>query len=115
MDQDKVVGKVLLELINFGFVKDDDQEMVHFYLLCVYAAGHQAGRTGNSKARPVLQMDKDGKPVHVHESLKVAANTLHLNVATIGKALRGRLKTAGGYKWRYIDGKDANSSIGTGT
>jgi hypothetical protein len=103
MKQKVVAQKVLKELIDLKIVEQDDEEIMWAYLLMVYSAGFNEGKIQRGRERPVLQMRRDGTPIKVHQSLKFAANAMQLDVATIGRALRGKVVTAGGFKWKYID------------
>lgn len=50
--------------------------------------------------RPVIQY-KDGVEVARYDSVDEAARSVHGGVANIIGAMRGRLRTAYGYKWAY--------------
>jgi len=104
------VGKVLLELIEKGIIDKENREAARPYLRCVYGGGFDEGRVQRGKRQPVLQMSTDGTRIQIHPSIKIAANRLHLDVATIGRALNGRLKTAGGFKWKYVKKRLKNES-----
>lgn len=56
-----------------------------------------------SKAVPVVQCDRDGKAIRVWESIKAASEGTKAKESNIGACCRGygRVKTAGGYVWRY--------------
>ena len=110
MQQKEVAGKILLELIESGIINENDQEIVHLYLRAAYASGWIEGKYQRGKRRSILQSDMNGKPIVVHMSIKEAANKLHLDVATIGRALRGVLQSAGGFKWSYADVKNYDGS-----
>ncbi len=110
MDQEKLVGKVLLELIDNGIITKENREAARPYLRWVYGGGFDEGTVQRGKRRPVLQMSTDGTRIQIHPSIKVASNRLNLDVATIGRALNGRLKTAGGFKWKYVN-KTSNGKI----
>jgi len=115
MIQKDVAFKITEELISLGVCKREDEYIMYAYILQSYAAGHNEGRAHKSKRRPVLQSTKGGRPIKVHESVKVAANMVGMNVASIGRALSGKFKLAGGYKWSYIDGKTENNRKSPGT
>lgn len=51
----------------------------------------------------IIQYDKQGNEIRRWFDAKEAANALKLNRSTITKACVGKLKTAGGFIWRYID------------
>jgi len=114
MIQEVVAQKVLKEMIDRKLCKETDEETVWCYLVQVYGAGYDLGYQHaiyqRGKRRPIMQIDRKGDIVKIHDSIKEAASKMKLNVATIGKALRGRYKTAGGFVWKYVDTKPATSS-----
>jgi len=56
--------------------------------------------------KPIYQLNLDGEVIDVFSSAVDAANVLNINVGGIGHCLRGRNKTAGGYKWKYKNIED---------
>lgn len=51
--------------------------------------------------KPVAQYDKQNNIISVFESAAEAARQLSLDASTITKVCKGKLKTHGGYIWRY--------------
>ncbi len=51
--------------------------------------------------RPVVQFTKDMEHVTTWDAVKSAANALGLSHSNISACCAGRLKTSGGYIWRY--------------
>ena len=45
-----------------------------------------------------------GKTVHVFPSVRAAERELGIKSSNIVACLKGRIKTAGGYVWSYLDG-----------
>ena len=56
----------------------------------------------NPSAKPVRQLTKDGSIVAEYAYAKLAADKHHLDLSSIIKCCRGKLKTCGGYRWEYI-------------
>ena len=56
-----------------------------------------------AKSVPVVQLTKDGKIVREWSSATEAANALGGERTSIVICLKGRTKTALGYKWRYVN------------
>lgn len=54
------------------------------------------------RRKGVQQIAKDGTVVAVFESVQQAAKTTSVSPAGISQTARGKRKTAGGYKWKYI-------------
>lgn len=50
---------------------------------------------------PVMQCSLDGVPMKMYASATVAGDITHINKTSINKAMRGVIKTAGGYIWKY--------------
>ena len=109
--QDDVAGKILMELCELGIATKDNEWILYNYLAQAYAAGWDYCRYDlRAKKQPVTQKTKDGKVVKVHASILSASREVDVNVATIGRALRGKLKTAAGYTWEYTNKKKPTSS-----
>jgi hypothetical protein len=55
-----------------------------------------------SKRKSIIQIDiHTGERIEIFDSIIMAANKTTLNYSSISAALRGRMKTAGGFKWKY--------------
>lgn len=56
---------------------------------------------GNSRSIPVLQIDPTtNKVINFYKSIAAAARDNFIHKETISMVIRGKLKTASGYKWR---------------
>lgn len=64
--------------------------------------GIQAG-TKNPRALPILQFNKQYELIKLWPYVKLAANNLHISYSDISRCALGRLLSAGGFKWRYIN------------
>lgn len=53
--------------------------------------------------RKCIQMDREGKPIKVWDSLKDACTALGLSKGNLTSACQGKYQTCGGYKWAYYD------------
>lgn len=56
--------------------------------------------------RPVCQYDASGNIINTFESVAAAARTLHVSPKSISACARREIKSAYGYGWDYIYGKD---------
>ncbi len=61
--------------------------------------GHE--KTIQKVSIPVVQFSLDGKAIKWFASASVAGRLTQINHTNINKAIRGVIKTAGGYIWRY--------------
>ena len=58
---------------------------------------------GKAHSKAVIAMDKmNGDQVHVFESVRQAARELKLHQGDISAAALGKVKSAGGYLWRFV-------------
>lgn len=55
------------------------------------------------KKRRIIQMSKDNKMMTIWNSVQEASKGLKIERANITACCRERLKSAGGYCWRYLD------------
>lgn len=53
--------------------------------------------------RRVTQCDLNGNEIKIFESLDIAKKITGVDDGSIAKACKGKLKTAGGFKWKYTD------------
>lgn len=58
-------------------------------------------RRANAQSIPVNQYDKSGNLIQTFKSLYDADKLLGVSYTSICKCCRGKLKSAGGYVWRY--------------
>lgn len=57
--------------------------------------------TNNPSARAIKQLDKNGNLIEEFAYATLAAKKYNLDLSSIIKCCRGKLKTCGGYKWEY--------------
>ena len=62
--------------------------------------GKRAG-VKNGRARKVKQYSKDGEYIKTWDYINQAAEELNIAHANISKCCRGKLKTCGGFIWKY--------------
>ena len=65
--------------------------------------GERGKRASKSLGKKIMQYTKNGELVKEWESIKEATEKLHLY--GIGRACRGKLKSSGGYIWKYKEVK----------
>lgn len=65
----------------------------------------------NFSKRPVYQYNLDGIFLREWESGSSAEKTLHISPGNISSACSGKLKTAGGFQWRYKNSVNHNNNI----
>lgn len=61
--------------------------------------GASISKIRKSKQKGCLQMDMEGNIIKEWECIRVAQRTLKIN--NISKCCMGKMKTTGGYKWKY--------------
>jgi hypothetical protein len=59
------------------------------------------GKKGRSRT-PIMQFDLKNNLIKKWPSQKQAANELYLDLGTLTACLKGRQKTCGGFKWKYL-------------
>ena len=57
----------------------------------------------NPKARAVMQYDMDMNYIRMFSTIKEACESVGCNSGNISSCCAGRIKSCGGYKWRYAD------------
>ena len=53
--------------------------------------------------KKIAQYSKDNKLISYYDSIVLAQNTSHVNRKTIQATAAGRLKTGGGFIWKYVN------------
>lgn len=56
----------------------------------------------NPRALIILQYDKEDNLIKVWKYIKLASKELNINTSDISRCAKGRLKSAGGYRWRFL-------------
>ena len=57
----------------------------------------------NTKRKSITQLTLDDEPIKKWESISDAGKNLGIPISNICFVLKGNYKTAGGYKFKYID------------
>lgn len=57
----------------------------------------------NPSARAIIQYDLEGNILNTFPYAKMAATQFNIDLSSIIKCCRGKHKTAGGYKWAYLE------------
>ena len=57
----------------------------------------------NPSARAVQQFDLDGNFIKEYECATYASKTLNVDLSSLIKCCRGKIKSCGGFKWKYSD------------
>ena len=73
---------------------------------------HPLDLWNDSRNRPRSVAASDyltGKTIHVFPSVRAAERELGINASNIVSCLKGRIKTAGGYLWSYMDEGEDNA------
>ena len=115
MQQEKVAGKKVLELLTEGIITEDNEWTVYNYLMQAYAAGNESARGFRSFHRPIAQFSLKGELLEIYDSVQEAVRATGLNKSNVANCARGRkgCLTAGGFKWKYINKKDGKSYDGS--
>ena len=58
-------------------------------------------RSSKKRSKSIIQFDRQGNFIAEFDSLSDASKQLNINKGNISSALKGRIKTAGGYIWKY--------------
>ena len=67
------------------------------------------------RGKAVKQMDVNGNTIEIFPSKRSASERTGINARSISDATAGVQKTAGGYKWAYVDFNDDDNAVGSMT
>lgn len=70
---------------------------------CTHEYNINYGTRTKKTSKPVLQLMKDGSLVRVWPSIIEVERQLHFNNGNISSCCKGKLHSAHGYKWRYVN------------
>lgn len=65
----------------------------------------------NITKKKVCQLDKKGNLIKIWNSLSEAHKELNIQVGNITKCCQNKIKTTGGYIWKYYEGEKENGTI----
>lgn len=65
--------------------------------------GNRNQKISNKVSKPVEQLSKSGDLIRVWDSMTEASSTLGIALSEISTCTRNHHKSAGGYKWRYVN------------
>jgi hypothetical protein len=103
MKQDTAVDMAMREMLKFGWIDPANYNSIKPYAEWLVGIGFDIGRKAHVTPKPVVQLSLDGKELKVYESVKVASNKTGVFRRDITKVISGKRKSAGGYKWRFVN------------
>ena len=103
MKQNTVAKKITEIMIKKEIIDKKHYSATFTLIQQVYAIGVDTGRFLHIIERPTMQMDLNGRKIKIFDSAIIASRKLEINQGSISAASDGRRKTAGGFKWKYID------------
>lgn len=93
--------RLIKELQSRSHLSPFQLELVKQYMDWMFGIGYDEGKRQNSHGKRVAQI-KDGVVINKFNTFQEAANAMKVNKSAIGKAVRGEMRTCGGFKWRII-------------
>jgi hypothetical protein len=104
MEQDRVINKVLRDLVAAGLVSDKWKGEVRIELNRVYAAAWEESRkaTYGHGNKPIGQYDEAGKLLNIYRSQIEAARKTGFTQGGILKAMQRGTATKQGWLWKYL-------------
>ncbi len=75
---------------------------------CKYNINYGTGidRCAESRSKPIAQYTKIGEFVKEWKSVKDASEGMNITYTSLTNMLKGRSRTAGGFKWQYVSTSD---------
>lgn len=97
------IDRLIEEIENYQYYPLLTKENIRLYLEMAYGAGFDKGRRMNSHQKEVVCMDLSGKKLHIFSSAAEAGRQTKTDHSSIINCCKNKQKTAGGYKWKYLD------------
>jgi len=102
MKPEKVYEHLTTEIINeFLLPRNVCHQFIYNRIMQAYSIGYNSGCTKGTAKKKVIQLTKDGKVLKEWESMAQVEKSLRIHNASICKCCKGKLQTAGGFKWKY--------------
>lgn len=105
---DKEIEAIVETYKTLGSIEKTAKETGYSIVTVQKYVKHLSSRNRSSKdyKNIVLQIDiKTGKIIKEWDRPALASKELKIDAGSITKALKGELKQAGGFKWKYKEGK----------
>ena len=109
MEPAKITGILTDEIIKyFDLPRTESYDFINQRLDWVLGIGFNIGRTHgvNTFHKPVVKYTDEKGILQVYESIKAAANANDIHQSNISRVCLGQKKTAGGFKWKYLNPND---------
>lgn len=109
MDPTKATKGLTKEIIDyFRMPEQICFDFIHDRFEWALAIGYEIGRAQNQSVfkKPVVQMDRAGIILNIYPSMRDAAKKADVRISAISEVCREKRKTAGGFKWEFLNSKD---------
>jgi len=108
MEPKKITKILTTEIIKHFSLSYTANDFINQRLDWVLGIGFNLGRTHgvNTFRKPVVKYTNEKGILQVYESVKTAANANNIHQSNISRVCLGQKKTAGGFKWRYLNPND---------
>jgi len=103
MEPKKITRILTAEIIRHFNLPETAHNFINQRLDWVFSIALNMART---HCKPVVKYTDKKGILQVYESIKVAANANNIHQSNISRVCLGQKKTAGGFKWRYLNPKD---------
>lgn len=107
---DNILHELILTDLTEEQAKELEKTFISLFNTTDRACGYNITHGGETSEKHghrkmIMQCNLDGSKLHKYESIACAAESTGVDPANISACARGKLKTAGGYIWKYADKK----------
>lgn len=108
MELRAVTRRLADEIISeYNLPKEQTYNFISDRIKWAIGIGYDVGRSHRSRVEKiVVKMNMQGKTLQVYTSLISASRLSNVNKSDISKVCLEKRKSAGGYKWRFLDPND---------
>jgi hypothetical protein len=103
MKQEIVTTKIMRLLVMNDLIDVQNYDTIAPFFDQAYAAGYTEAKLLPRNRKPIVQLSLDNKEIRVYDSISIAARITGVTNTTISTCAKGKYRTAGGYKWKYLD------------
>lgn len=88
--------------IKYNFHKNHGENIPKWHYISKMQTLINTAKKGDANKLPIAQLNVDDSIIKTFLSAKEAENELKISRAHIGSVCKGKRKTAGGFKWKYL-------------
>ncbi|MHA1968099.1 MAG: hypothetical protein ACW964_09880 [Candidatus Hodarchaeales archaeon] len=100
----RILAEEIINQFNMPYLQS--YEFIRYRIKWAMGIGYDMGRQTCNTGKMVVQMFSNGKIKEIYITGLEAGRKTGIDQRSISKCCRGKYKTAGGYRWKFLDPQD---------